>query len=54
MKRIKLTAKQRKELDRIGKFFLEATEHVRNREDRHLATVKILSRVAALSERLVK
>lgn len=54
MKRIPFNKKQETEMRKIAKFFLEATEILE--PDKHLRAavdVKILSRLAALSDRLV-
>jgi len=53
MERIILTKTQQKIFDKIGKHFLEAVTHIENDEDRHIATVKILSRLGCYADLLV-
>jgi len=53
MKKIKLTKKQKRELDDIAKYFLEATEPIDDPDLKAMVTAKILSRIGALSDRLV-
>jgi len=53
MKKIKLTKKQKQELNSIAKYFLEATEPIEDSALKAMVTAKILSRIGALSDRLV-
>jgi len=54
MKQMKLTPKEKAELKRISKYFLEAAEIIDDTELRAMVSVKILSRVSCLADRLVK
>ena len=54
MKQIKLTSKQKSELKRISEYFLEATEIIDDIGLRAMVSVKILSRIGCLADRLVK
>ena len=54
MKQIKLTSKEKAELKRISEYFLEATEVIEDIELRAMVSVKILSRVSCLADKLVK
>jgi len=51
---MKLTPKEKAELKRISKYFLEATEIIDDTELRAMVSVKILSRVSCLADKLVK
>jgi len=52
MKQIKLTPSQREELKKVTKYFLEAVEPIEDSHLRAAVSVKILSRISALSDRL--
>ena len=54
MKQIKFIPKEKAELKRIAKYFLEATKIIDDTELRAMVSVKILSRVSCLADRLVK
>ena len=52
MKRMILNKKQKAEMDRIVKFFMEATEIIEDTHLRACVTVKILSRLGCFTDRL--
>ena len=54
MKLMKLTKKQKTELDKVVKFFLEATEPIEDSHLRAMVDVKIMSRIGCFAERLTK
>ena len=54
MKLIKLNKKQDKEMKRIVKWFMEATEPIEDTHLKAMVDVKILSRLGCLSERLTQ
>ena len=54
MKQIRLTRKQKAEMNKIAKFFLEATEPIEDTELKAIVSVKILSRLGCFTSELVK
>lgn len=53
MKRMILNKKQIAEMKRIAKFFLECAEPISNKEEKTFVTVKILSHLGCVADRLV-
>ena len=54
MKQIKFTQKQKAEIKRILKYFLEAAEVIDDTELRAWVSARIASRVSCFADRLVK
>ena len=52
MKQIKLTRKQKAQMDKICDFFMEATEPIEDTYLRGVVSAKILSRLACYADRL--
>lgn len=52
MERMILNKKQKQEMDRIVKFFMECTEPISDRDERGIVTAKILSHLGCFTDRL--
>ena len=52
MKQIKLTRKQKAQMDKICDFFMEATEPIEDTYLRGVVSAKILSRLACFADKL--
>ena len=53
MEQMVLNKKQRKEMDRIVKFFMECTEPISDKEEKGWVTVKLLSHLACYTDKLL-